>query len=45
MSNLIGNRFRVLVYGQSHSPCIGADAPTVAGFREELRRLGGVRTV
>lgn len=24
MSNLIGNRFRVLVYGQSHAPSIGA---------------------
>lgn len=24
MSNLIGNRFRVLIYGQSHSPAIGA---------------------
>jgi len=24
MSNLIGNRFRVLIYGQSHAPSIGA---------------------
>ena len=24
MSNLIGNRFRVLVFGQSHAPSIGA---------------------
>lgn len=36
MSNLIGNRFRVLIYGQSHAPSIGAVIEGLpAGFRPD----------
>lgn len=36
MSNLIGNRFRVLIYGQSHAPSIGAVIEGLpAGFKPD----------
>ena len=36
MSNQIGNRFRVLIYGQSHAPSIGAVIEGLpAGFRPD----------
>ena len=36
MSNLIGNHFRVLIYGQSHAPSIGAVIEGLpAGFRPD----------
>lgn len=36
MSNLLGNRFRVLIYGQSHAPSIGAVIEGLpAGFKPD----------
>lgn len=40
MSNLIGNRFRILIYGQSHAPSIGAVIEGIpAGFAPDWDRV------
>ncbi len=40
MSNSIGNRFRVLIYGQSHAPAIGAVIEGLpAGFKPDWDRV------
>lgn len=40
MSNMIGNRFRVMIYGQSHAPSIGAVIEGLpAGFKPDWERV------
>lgn len=40
MSNQIGSRFRVLIYGQSHAPSIGAVIEGIpAGFLPDWERV------